>query len=113
MISKDISWHELRQANIDRDADVFHEIDTWTPSQWAVAMAGEIGEALNWLKKLNRKRKIDEGEAALYIKEVSHELADAIVYMDLFAQSLHIDLPTAIREKFNIVSEREGSSVRL
>lgn len=109
----DISWHELRQANIERDADVFHEIESWTPSQWAVAMAGEVGEALNWLKKLNRKRKISEEEAASYVKEIGYELADTIVYMDLFARSLGIDIPTAVREKFNIISDRTGSSVRL
>lgn len=66
---------QLRKANVARCIDSFHPIESWSPFDWAVAAAGEAGEALNALKKLRR----GDGDA----KAVVHELADFVIYTDL------------------------------
>lgn len=93
-------------------------LDYWTPSDWGVAMAGEAGEVCNAIKKLNRveggivhsggPRTREEAVAA-----VADEVGDCVVYLDLLCQRLGIDMGTAVRDKFNRVSEREGFPQRI
>jgi NTP pyrophosphatase (non-canonical NTP hydrolase) len=88
----------------------------WSLSDWAVATAGELGEALNVIKKLNRERdgivgntlSIPELEASL-----ADELADTAIYLDLLAASVGIDMAQAIAAKFNRTSEKNGFPERL
>ncbi len=42
-----------------------------------------------------------------------HKLADAVTYLDLLAARMGIDLEQAVQEKFNIVSAKIGSEIRL
>jgi NTP pyrophosphatase (non-canonical NTP hydrolase) len=100
-----LTFEELRDVNVKRCEDVFFPLDSWTPSDWACALAGEAGEACNAVKKLNR----GDGN----VEEVGKELADTIIYADLLAARLGIDLAAAVVEKFNEVSEKRGSNVRL
>ena len=74
-----------------------------------LALTGEMGEAANLLKKMKR------GDFTLdQIREdVGRELADVAIYLDLLADHLGIDLGAVTRSKFNEVSERIGSLVRL
>jgi NTP pyrophosphatase (non-canonical NTP hydrolase) len=46
-------------------------------------------------------------------QELALELADVQAYLDLLARRAGIDLGAATREKFNIVSDRVGSDVKL
>lgn len=103
--SKPLTFSQLRKANSTRNATAF-DCQDWTPLEWGGAMAGECGEACNMLKKLRRDKKVD-------MKELGYELADVIVYTDLLAYKLGIDLGEVVREKFNIVSRRRKSKVRL
>jgi NTP pyrophosphatase (non-canonical NTP hydrolase) len=81
-------------------------------------MAGEAGEVCNAVKKLRRledgtnpaKDPQTESEA---IKDIGAELADTVIYCDLLAARLGLDLSVEIRAKFNEVSRRMNSSVRL
>lgn len=105
----DRSWlgfDRLRSANVQRCEDVFHQLDSWSPTDWACAAAGEMGEACNLIKKLRRGEDIS-------LTDVGYELADTVIYLDLLAARLGINLGEAVREKFNIVSDRRGSEVRL
>lgn len=113
-----MNLNELRIANVTRCEQVFHPLAHWTPTDWACAMAGEAGEACNAVKKLRRladgtntaKDPQTEAEA---IEAIAGELADTIIYADLLAARLNIDLAEAIRDKFNEVSRRMNSSVIL
>lgn len=96
---------QFRFANVKRCQDAFHPVDSWTPSDWMTAVAGEIGEAANLIKKLRLGEDVSKTALA-------HELADAVTYIDLLADRLGIDLGAALVDKFNIVSERVGSTVR-
>lgn len=81
----------------------------WSLSQWSNAACGEAGEMANIVKK------IDRGDFPLeQVREkLAHEIADVIIYCDLLAQAAGIELGEAVRKKFNIVSRRVGSFVRL
>jgi NTP pyrophosphatase (non-canonical NTP hydrolase) len=75
------------------------------------ATLGELGEAANVAKKLNRVRdgipgnkQSPEELQAMF----ADELADAYIYLDLMAQAAGIDLPAAIRSKFDRKSEEIG-----
>lgn len=99
-------FHELSEANLTRCEKSFHMCDDWSPSDWMTAVAGEVGEAANMIKKLRRGEDIP-------LIEVGKELADAVIYLDLLAQRLRINLGMAVRDKFNEVSDRVGSDVKL
>ena len=108
----------LRMMNVQRCEEVFHPLNDWTPTDWACAIAGEAGEVCNAVKKLRRladgtntaKDPQTESEA---IKAIGAELADTIIYCDLLAARLGLDLSVEVQAKFNEVSRRMNSTVRL
>jgi NTP pyrophosphatase (non-canonical NTP hydrolase) len=111
-----LTFSELREANLTRCSGYFHPIDAWSPTDWATALAGECGEACNEVKKLrrlecgfqNEKRKEEE-----IIDAIGKELADTIIYADLLAARLKLDLAEYVRNKFNEVSARVNCNIRL
>jgi NTP pyrophosphatase (non-canonical NTP hydrolase) len=71
----------------------------------------ELGEAANVLKKLNRVRDGIPGNAETPDQlhaQFADELADTFIYLDLLAQAAGVDLPSAIRSKFNRTSAKIG-----
>lgn len=88
-----------------------HKLNSWSSSDWMVAILGELGEASNILKKLNRVRDGIPGnketleELCLALHE---ELADTYTYLDLFCQSERINLQSAVSLKFEKVSKKIG-----
>lgn len=88
-----------------------HKLSDWSGSDWMTAIVGELGEAANVLKKLNRVRdgipgnKETPEELRVMLRQ---ELADAYIYLDIFAQSQDIDLEAAVMEKFDITSLKIG-----
>lgn len=93
-----------------------HPIAGWSLSDWMTATLGELGEAANIVKKLNRirdgipgnKETEEELRAAL-----AEELADAYTYLDLTAQAAGIRMQDAVVTKFDKVSERIGYDNKL
>jgi NTP pyrophosphatase (non-canonical NTP hydrolase) len=91
-------------------------INSWSLSDWAVAFAGEVGELCNVVKKLNRVRDglVGNKESAADLRTAMRkEIADCYLYLDLLAQAAGVDLASAVRDKFNEVSERNGFPERL
>lgn len=73
------------------------------------AVTGELGEAANVVKKLNRVRDGIPGNAqseAELRAALREEVADVFIYLDLLAQSQGFDLADAVREKFNKTSRK-------
>jgi len=70
-------------------------------------LAGEIGEACNVIKKLERERLGIRGSRAT-IEQLAEELADAVICLDLIAMQAGIDLNAAVIQKFNATSEKYG-----
>lgn len=91
----------------------------WSPSQWLQAVIGELGEYANLRKKYER----GDLTAEEFAVEAAKELADVQTYLDILAQrcldtatAAHpkgVNLGKATMDKFNEVSERVGSRVRL
>ena len=67
------------------------------PSYWGCALAGEVGEACNLIKKGVRDNLDIK-------KELAHELADIFIYLELTARFYNINLEKAILEKIDIVN---------
>lgn len=84
-----------------------HALDSWSLSDWMTATLGELGEAANIAKKLNRIRdgitgnKETEDQLRLRLRQ---EIADTFIYLDLMAQSEGIILSDAVIETFNAKS---------
>jgi NTP pyrophosphatase (non-canonical NTP hydrolase) len=112
-----LTFRKLREANLARISnDKYVKCQTeWTTAHWLQALVGEIGELANILKKVDRGDYDGMSRVALLAlaKDVSYELADIQTYLDILALKLEVDLGAATIEKFNIVSERVGSDVRL
>jgi NTP pyrophosphatase (non-canonical NTP hydrolase) len=113
-----LTFDNLRKMNVAR-CEKWHNgpLSSWSLSDWATAAAGELGEACNIIKKLNRVRDGLGGNKGLteedLRKMLAKELADTQVYLDLLAAAAGINLGEATREKFNAVSEEKGFEERI
>ncbi len=88
-----------------------HRLSSWTGSDWFTAIMGELGEAANIQKKLNRVRDGITGnkETVKQLKaKLRSELADTYIYLDLLCQSHDIDLFDAVSETFDAKSKEIG-----
>lgn len=101
----------LRIANITRQQewDSGNQIDA---AYRGNELAGEVGEACNVIKKLERERLGIKGSRDT-IEHLGEELADVVICLDLIAMHYGIDLGDAVRRKFNATSEKVGLSTRL
>lgn len=118
-----LTFAKFREVNAARCAR-WHAggINSWSPSDWGVALAGEAGEACDAIKKLNRIRdelpnlsasKVASKTIDEAIDAICQELADVVCYADLLATRLGRDLESHVVRKFNDVSERYGFPERL
>lgn len=104
-------YASLREANIAREEE-------WDPtSQIELSfrgneLAGEVGEACNIIKKLERERLGIRGSRAT-IEQLAEELADVIICADLICMHEDIDLLKAVVEKFNKTSEKYNLKTRM
>jgi NTP pyrophosphatase (non-canonical NTP hydrolase) len=93
-----------------------HALHSWSLSDWMTAILGELGEAANIAKKLNRIRDgipgNKETEAELREK-FKRELADTFIYLDLAAQAAGFHLGDVVAEVFDRKSGQIGYPVRL
>lgn len=113
-VASGLTFEELSLANRARceAPDGFDRKVISVPlTEWACALAGEVGEACNLIFKLVTCRKHNGTEVR--IEDIGRELADVQVYLDLLAQRLGIDLGEMTRVKWNEVSVRIGYKVRL
>lgn len=81
----------LRQVNVARCTQGFrHSLASWSLDDWMTATGGELGEAMNVAKKLNRVRDglVGNSEPAAVLRvKFGDELADTVLYTDLMAAS--------------------------
>ena len=88
-----------------------HKLESWSLSDWFTALMGELGEAANVAKKLNRVRDGIRGnketEAELRAK-LRGELADCYIYLDLLSQAAGFKIGEAVLETFDAKSRQIG-----
>lgn len=75
-------------------------------------LAGEIGEACNIIKKLDREMLGLPGSRSS-VADLATELADGIICISIIASKLGIDLDQAVIDKFNATSRKVGLGVFL
>lgn len=106
-MNQELTFDELRKANVERCETSFkHSINDWSFTDWATATAGELGELCNLIKKIRRGQEINH-------KDVADEIADTAIYLDLLAAAMGVNLGESVRDKFNEVSEKKNSSIKL
>lgn len=103
---KSLNLDELSEVNLRRSKESFPQCCTWTEADWMTALVGEVGELANLLKKVKRGDRIE-------IKKIADELADTLAYLDLLASKLHVNLSDAFASKFNEVSDRVSSNIKI
>jgi len=100
---------DLRSANAARQK-------AWDPEGRiglafrAMELGGEVGEALNELKKLERER-MDLPGSRTGKDAIGMELADVLICVDLIAASLGLDMDWYVAAKFNSTSAKVGLDV--
>ena len=110
---------DLRKASIYRcEHDWKHKLNSWSVAEWGNAAAGECGEACNVAKKMLRwdlgiRTELAGKSRDAYKDDLAQEIADTLLYLDLWAASEGIDLQEAVRKTFNNKSIEIGSCVRL
>lgn len=95
----------LSEINPIRCKSFGHSVDDMSVTFWATALAGEVGELCNFIKKKERGDAID-------INDIGKEAADVVIYLDLLCTLLNINLCDFIKLKFNEVSDRVNSDVK-
>lgn len=111
-----LTFYDLRRINVLRcegSPGFAHSLSSWSVAEWGNATAGEVGEACNVAKKLLRIRDgVGLGQNKKtkeeYLNDLADELADAVIYLDLWAASQEINLEVALRRKFNKTSKELG-----
>lgn len=104
-------YFNLRAANRARDVEWSGEKKI-SPSFRGNELAGEVGEACNVIKKLERERLGLRGSRDT-VEHLAQELADIMICVDLIAMDYRIDLDQAVSDKFNATSEKNGLKTRL
>lgn len=104
-------YHSLRAANVARQEE-WDPGDKITLSYRGNELAGEVGEACNIIKKIERERLGIRGSRAT-VEQLAEELADAAICLDLIAMHVGIALDAAVETKFNKSSEKLGLKTRL
>jgi NTP pyrophosphatase (non-canonical NTP hydrolase) len=86
-----LSFADFRRATVASCTEGWHlPLDAWSYPDWLVAVGGELGQALNLVKKLNRERDaiIGNGKSAPeLLRDLADELADTVIYLDLLLAS--------------------------
>jgi NTP pyrophosphatase (non-canonical NTP hydrolase) len=104
-------FSEANRARCESPQGFNHPLNGWSPSDWITAIVGELGEAANNVKKLNRIRDgipgNKESEQQLRDK-LRKEVGDTFVYLDLFCQSQGFSIADAAAEVFNSKSKEIG-----
>ena len=117
----EMTFHEFSAANRRRceaPNGFNHKLSDWSTSDWMTAIMGELGEAANVVKKLNRIRDGIPGNKETKEKleeQLRHELCDVLIYLDLLCQSLGFKLADsgALQLVYNVKSEQIGYMERI
>ena len=99
----------LRKVNALRSLKAFNtDLFDWSLPEWGNAVAGEVGEMCNIIKKIHRSDDLMDPK-----KQLADEMADIIIYLDLMAAREEIDLSTSIVQKFNEKSSKMNCNIKI
>lgn len=105
---------KFRELSVARAKEGFKTYDNVPVTFFTTALAGELGELCNLIKKLERAKVggLDAGtnhKAKDISKELlAEEIGGTLIYLDLLASLLDIDLEEAVIKTFNEKSEQNN-----
>lgn len=99
-------FHDFSMANFVRCQAFGHSVAAWPPQLWALALAGETGELCNLIKKRFRGDTIPD-------RMIQDEIADVFIYLDLLCSRMGFDFRELLMSKFNEVSKKVDSRIKL
>lgn len=108
-----VTFSEANRKRSESRLGFNHKLSDWSLSDWITAVTGELGEAANVAKKLNRVRDGTPGnnKTEWELKEqFKEEIADVFIYLDLLAQSQGFCLEEVVIAKWNKTSNKLGYS---
>lgn len=113
LLALDVPFSDRNRKRCEAKNGFNHSLESWSISDWFLAVLGELGEAANVAKKLNRIRDGIPGNAQYetedYLKEkLAEEIADTLIYLDLLAQRCGLDLEIIRNDKFLKTSKKIG-----
>jgi NTP pyrophosphatase (non-canonical NTP hydrolase) len=109
----------MRPINVQRATEGFKCYDNQPLTYWTTALAGEVGELCNMIKKMQRvERGGVDGGSSYTAKDITkemlkEEIGGIAIYLDLLASLLDISLEEAIVDTFNSKSEKYGFKEKL
>lgn len=109
----------FRPINVQRATEGFKCYDNQPLTYWTTALAGELGELCNMIKKMQRvERGGVDGGSSYTAKDITkemlkEEIGGIAIYLDLLASLLNISLEEAIVDTFNSKSEKYGFKEKL
>jgi NTP pyrophosphatase (non-canonical NTP hydrolase) len=104
-----LTFNKFSHTNRSRN-EKYMKCENWDERDWGNALAGEVGELCNMIKK--RFRNLKESDR-IPNEELGKEIADIICYCDLLAAQLGLELDDIIPKKFNEISDRYDCPVKL
>ncbi|RLB68125.1 MAG: hypothetical protein DRH08_01830 [Deltaproteobacteria bacterium] len=111
-----LGFKTLRIRNNNRAVEWTGVVPSMDQCQFfSIELAGEVGEALNIVKKYIREVNNWTGGLAATDAtfQLADELADVVITADLLASTFNIDLSAAVVNKFNKTSEKHNLKERL
>ena len=114
-MKRSLTFTDLREANIARQA-YWGGAENWTLADWSNAVAGEVGETCNVVKKLRRPELGTVGndhQPEVYIRQLESEIGDVLIYLDLLAKAAGLDLANCVSRAFNEKSDKLNMPIRL
>lgn len=105
-------FFSLQEANVARDKEWNTTGEKLPLTFRATELAGEVGEACNVIKKLERERLGIVGSRDT-VEHLAEELADVVICAYLVAMDTGIDLDKEVAKKFNATSAKNGFKTRM
>ena len=102
----------FRPLNVQRAREGFKCYDNQPLTYWTTALAGEVGELCNMIKKMQRvERGGVDGGSSYTAKDINkemlkEEIGGIAIYLDLLASLLDIGFEEAMIDAFNSKSEK-------
>ncbi len=88
------AFSRLNRERCESPRGFNHALTAWSSDDWMTAVIGEVGEAANLIKKLNRVRDGIPGNGYVLADDLKfrlgRELADVFIYADLLMQRLDV-----------------------
>lgn len=108
---KQLTFNEFSKLNAERcKTDFGRKVCAETAPIHALAACGEVGEMAQEMKRIMDKPGYPD---VIAIKKLLFEAADAFTYLDLIASHFGFTFHEVLIEKFNIVSDRVGSKIKI